>query len=112
MSEPTHLHPSEPQFTDAQLTCILEQSGFYACLCPASVARQALSIRQLAADQAACLADDTSGDLAATHHAILATAQAVDRLLQDCLDKVLTIEGWDRTTLTMPDHLRERLMTP
>lgn len=29
-------------------------------------------------------------------------------LLEECMDKVLEIEGWDRTTLTMPEGMRRR----
>ncbi len=94
------------RFTDAQLACILEEATVYVCACPAQVAVAIRQMRELYRYQMACLEDGEN--LSAVHREIAASTAKVHAELQDCLDRVLDLEQWDRTTLRMPEGLRRK----
>ncbi len=96
--------PLARRYDDAELRRIIEQGLIYMCACPAQVAEQLLKLRGLHGYQADCM---EQGPVSAEAHRsiAIATARAHDEL-ENCLDEVLAIEGWDRSTLTMPEGLR------
>ncbi|MFA7291588.1 MAG: hypothetical protein WC023_04980 [Rhodocyclaceae bacterium] len=94
------------RFTDAELERILEEATIYMCACPAQVAVAIRQLRTLYRYQVACLED--AGNLALVHQTIAESAVKAHEELQDCLDRVLDLEQWDRTTLCMPEGLRRK----
>lgn len=97
-------HDAPYRFSNEQLRLILDQSGIYMCACPAQVVSQMLELRKLQQYQLDCIsASSVPPD---THRCIAQAAQGAHALLEDALDEVLQIEGWDRDTLTMPAGLR------
>lgn len=100
--------PYEERYTDAELVSIIEQGLMYMCACPAQVAEALLKLRALHKYQLIC-STDTKNDLA-VHTAIAESTVQSHHIMQDCLDKVIALEKWDRTTLQMPDGLRKRQM--
>lgn len=92
------------RFSDEQLKLILDQSGIYMCTCPAQVAAQMLELRGLHQYQLDCMSKSSVPP--DTHRCISQAAQRAHALLEDALEEVLRIEGWDRDTLIMPAGLR------
>ena len=93
------------QFTDQQMMLIVEESLMYMCACPAQVAQQVRQLRSLYRYQSECQAlPDTDK---AVHQAISQAAAEAHAIMEACMDKILTLEGWDRETLTMPAGLRK-----
>ena len=92
------------RFSNEQLMRILDQSSIYMCACPAQVVSQILELRKLHRYQLDCMREASAPR--DTHHCIALAAQRAHALLEDALDEVLRIEGWDRDTLTMPAGLR------
>ena len=96
----------ERRFSDAQLNQIVEEATIYMCACPAQVAVQLRNLRELFQYQRNCEVEPGS-DLA-VHQVIAESTARVYALMEDCMDQVLTLEGWDRATLRMPEGLRKR----
>jgi hypothetical protein len=97
------------QFSDTQLSHILDQSLIYQCACPAQVAKHIIGLRDLFAYQESCL-NQTDTD-AFVHQRIAADAQRAHAALEECLHAVLVLEKWDLQTLTMPASLQKALRT-
>ncbi len=94
------------RFTDAELVRIREEAMIYMCACPAQVAEALSHLRQLHAYQRNCM---QVGSLMLGVHDRIALATALaHREMEACLDDVLSMEQWDRTTLTMPAGLRRK----
>ena len=95
---PTH-------YSNLQLQKITNEAMIYMCACPAQVARQLLALRGVFNYQRACI---SKGSLMEKVHIRIAESTIrAHAELEQCLDEVLDLEGWDKTTLTMPDGLRE-----
>ncbi len=94
------------RFTDAELELIVETGLIYMCACPGQVADTVRKLRELHRYQLECLS--VSENDSRVHQAIAASTIAAHAQMQDCLDDVLTLEGWDRQTLKMPADLRCR----
>ena len=94
------------RFSAVQISKIIDQALVYQCACPAQVATTILELRDLFDYQQKCQADGT-GDRA-VHAAIARATEQSHARLEDCLDEVLALEGWDRETLTMPEQLKKR----
>ncbi|MFN3543430.1 MAG: hypothetical protein ACK4UX_01060 [Thiobacillus sp.] len=92
------------RYDNAQLERIVEQGMIYMCACPAQVARQILSARELYDYQRNCLSGGAYNDQ--VHVRIAEATVLVHAELERCLDDVLDLEGWDKATLTMPEGLR------
>ncbi|PKO63483.1 MAG: hypothetical protein CVU23_10495 [Betaproteobacteria bacterium HGW-Betaproteobacteria-17] len=93
------------RFSDEQLHRILDEAMIYMCACPAQVASQLQALRALHDYQRTC-ADN--GPLSEQVHArIAAAARQAHAELEQCLDDVLDLEGWDTSTLSMPEGLRQ-----
>jgi hypothetical protein len=97
---------ADHRFSDGALMKIVDQAGIYMCACPAQLAVQLLELRKLCRYQLGCMKE--SPELEASHRCIAAAAQRAQALLEDALDEVLRLEGWDKDTLTMPEDLRAR----
>lgn len=94
----------EKKFENTSLERIIEASLIYMCACPAQVARAILELRNLYDYQQNCL---NSNPLNAEVHALIAqTVTKNHREMEETLDKILTLEGWDRETFEMPKGLR------
>lgn len=94
------------RFTDQQIQHVIEQGMIYMCACPAQVAQAIRTLRELFDYQQSCLT--VEGTDPRVHQAIAKASQAAQTIMEDCMDLVLDIEQWDRTTLDMPANLRER----
>lgn len=94
------------RYSRDQLTLILDQAGVYMCACPAQVATQMLELRKLHQYQMNCMSE--MPDMADSHRTIADAVFRAHALLEEALDRVLDIEGWDKTSLKMPDGLRKK----
>lgn len=93
-------------FTDQELDQIIEEATIYMCACPAQVADALRQLRALYRYQRRCLqGPDTTPRV---HERIALSTIRAHAELQQCLDEVLTLEQWDRSTLRMPAGLRQR----
>lgn len=93
-------------FTDAELEKIINEAMLYMCACPAQVAAQISHLRGLLRYQRNCR-QTASGTAVAVHQTIVDATMLAHRQLEQCLDQVLQLEGWDRQTLEMPAGLRQ-----
>ena len=94
------------RFSNADLERIVEEATIYMCACPEQVAVAIRQLRGLHRYQLACLREtDAQSEV---HLAIAESTARAHAELEDCLDRVLVLEGWDRATLRMPEGLRRR----
>lgn len=96
----------KPQLSNDQLARIIDEATIYMCACPAQVAEQILKLRDLVRYQAECAARQDTQSV--VHDSIATAAMRAMAIMETCLDEVLDLEGWDRTTLKMPEGLRQR----
>ena len=94
------------RFTDAELELIVETGLIYMCACPGQVADAVRKLRELYRYQLNCLTNPENVGI--VHQTIATSTVLAHAQMQDCLDEVLKLEGWDRTTLQMPEGLRCR----
>lgn len=90
----------------AQISKVIDQSLIYQCACPAQVCRAIFELRELYDYQLNCAADTTNDKL--VHESIAAAAEIAHVAMEQCLGRVLAIEGWDPLTLDMPESLRRK----
>lgn len=96
------------RFSSDQLMWIREQATIYQCACPAQVSSLLSEILQVYQYQADCL-NQTDTDIA-VHETIAKATAAAYSIMETCLADVLTQEGWDMQTLTMPNTLTKRML--
>jgi hypothetical protein len=96
----------EERYTDAELAKVVEQSMIYMCACPAQVADSVRKLRELFRYQMRCIANPDNDKL--VHTQIAESTIESHSIMQDCLDKIIELEAWDRSTLEMPAGLRKR----
>ncbi|WP_371322451.1 hypothetical protein VX159_08440 [Dechloromonas sp. ZY10] len=94
------------RFSSDDLERIVEEGMVYMCACPAQVAKEIRLLRELIAYQEACL--NGPENASEVHRCIAEAAREAHARMEQCLDQVLTLEGWDRATLHMPEGLRQR----
>ena len=95
------------RYSAEQVSRIIDQALVFQCACPAQVATTLLELRDLHDYQLKCRdASDAPG--ARVHDAIARATLEAHARMEECLDEVLALEGWDRATLTMPESLRKR----
>lgn len=92
------------RFSDAELARIVEEATLYMCACPGQVAAEIHRLRELFRYQQRCEIGQPANT--AVHQAIALAAAQAHLEMENCLDQVLTLEGWDRQTLKMPEGLR------
>jgi hypothetical protein len=98
--------PYEERYTDDELNYIIEQGLIFMCACPGQVAATVRNLRSTLRYQYNCL-NDPVNDIA-VHATIARSTIAAHHIMQNCLDSVVALENWDRTTLKMPEGLRKR----
>ncbi|MDP3637472.1 MAG: hypothetical protein U0989_18820 [Azonexus sp.] len=96
----------EMRYTSQQLEKIVDEATIYMCACPAQVAVQLRYLRELYRYQTRCQLDP--GNDQAVHQTIAAATLEAHALMENCMEKVLTMEGWDPITLKMPEGLRRK----
>lgn len=94
------------RFSDQELEQIVEEATIYMCACPGQVAVQLRALRELHRYQGNC--EIEPGNDVAVHRAIAEATMRAHALMEDCMERVLAIEGWDRATLKMPEGLRRK----
>lgn len=94
------------KFTTAQISKVIDQALIYQCACPAQVCRAIFELRELHDYQLNCANDEVNDRK--VHLAIAEATEQSHQLMEECLEKVLRIEGWDMSTLTMPESLRKK----
>ena len=94
------------RYSSTQLQLILDQAGIYMCACPAQLAAQMMELRTLHQYQMNCMSE--MPDMADSHRTIADAVFRAHALLEEALDRVLDIEGWDKTSLKMPEGLRKK----
>ncbi len=96
------------QYSDAELDLIVEQGMIYMCACPAQVADAVRKLRALIRYQRRCAADPANDT--AVHATIARSTIESHAIMEECLNTVIALEQWDRSTLQMPAGLRKRQM--
>lgn len=92
-------------YSREQLTWIREQAIIYQCACPAQVSKLLSEMQWLYKYQADCL-NQTDVDFLVHSNIAEATKKAYP-IIEQCMTDVLTLEGWDMATLTMPESLKK-----
>jgi hypothetical protein len=95
----------QQNYRDDELEKIVQEAILYMCACPCQVAAEIRQLRQLIHYQRNC--EQASETPSPVHQAIAEAAIAAHAVMEDCLTRVLEIEGWDRQTLKMPEGLRQ-----
>ena len=98
------------QFTPAQISKVIDQALVYQCACPAQVCRAIFELRELYEYQMNCASDSANDEL--VHKTIAAATEKAHELMEECLTKILEIEGWDRSTFAMPEGLKKKSAKP
>lgn len=96
----------QKKFSDQQLAKIIDEATIYMCACPAQVAEQIVRLRGLVRYQEDCEKNIDTDSV--VHKSIAKAGLQALKIMEDCLDEVLDIEGWDRVAMTMPEGLRAR----
>lgn len=100
------------KFSALQLSIINDQAALYSCACPLQVSLQIASLRKLFDYQKECIASETSTDGSVqieVHHRIAEVTKKAHQLMEQCLDEVLDLEGWDRAKMEIPAGIRKRI---
>lgn len=100
------------KFSALQLAIINEQAALYTCACPVQVSLQIINLRKLFDYQKDCLSKETSNDDAMqlqVHRKIAEVTKQAHQIMEQCLDEILDLEGWDRTKMTMPEGIRQSI---
>ena len=98
----------EMQFPPEIIARILEQSLIYQCACPAQVCRNINEQRALYVYQQNCL--NTTDTDRATHQRIADAVALSHAIMENCLQDILRLEGWDTTTYEMPDIVKSKML--
>jgi hypothetical protein len=100
------------KFSALQLAIINDQAALYNCACPVHISLQIANLRKLFDYQKECIASETSSDnnvQIQIHHRIAEVTKQAHHLMEQCLDEILDLEGWDRTKMEMPAGIRKRI---
>ena len=98
------------QFNPEQIGKVIDQALAYQCACPAQVCRAIFELRELYAYQMDCADDSVNDEL--VHKTIAAATEHAHEQMEECLKKILEIEGWDLRTFVMPEHLKKKPRKP
>ena len=98
------------KFTALQLAIINNQAALYTCACPVHISLQITNLRKLFDYQQTCMdmPSESTVDIQ-VHQRIAEVAKQAHQLMEQCLDEVLDLEGWDRSKLEMPAGIRTRI---
>ncbi len=98
------------KFTALQLAIINEQATIYTCACPVHVSMQIANLRKLFDYQQTCIDMPSESEVhLQVHQRIAEVTKQAHQLMEQCLDEILDLEGWDRASLEMPVGLRTRI---
>ena len=97
----------EKRFSDDDLVGIIDQASIYTCACPSQVCKAIMQQRSLYRYQEQCLGKSYTD--AMVHQAIARAVVAAHATLEQCLEEILGLEGWDMERLVMPATLEKRL---
>lgn len=97
------------RFSNEVIAHIKGQSIIYTCACPAQICKVINESRALFTYQQQCL-NLTDTDKA-VHQAIAKTAESIHVLLEQCLEDILQLEGWDMETYQLPESMLKKLMS-
>ena len=95
-------------YSDRQLEKIVDEATIAMCACPAQVAGMISKLRQLFTYQKNCGERGSSEVSEAVHERIALATSEAHLLMEQCMQDILLIEGWDETTLDMPAGLRQQ----
>ncbi|MEQ1559244.1 MAG: hypothetical protein ABL933_09975 [Methyloglobulus sp.] len=98
------------KFTSLQLAIINDQAVLYNCACPVHVSMQITNLRKLFEYEKNCMKNETPAENAVqilVHKRIAEVTKQAHQLMEDCLDEILELEGWDKTKLEMPAGIRK-----
>jgi hypothetical protein len=97
----------ELKFSALQLATINSQTKIYPCACPMQVSLQIANLRKLYDYQQNCMAASDNNELQVQVHQRIADATTkAHQIMEQCLDEILELEGWNRNTLEMPAGIR------
>lgn len=102
----------DKKFSALQLSIINDKAALYSCACPLQVSLQIANLRKLFDYQKECIDSETpSGNPVQlqVHHRIAETTRQAHQIMEQCLDEILDLEGWDRAKMEMPEGIRKRL---
>jgi hypothetical protein len=100
----------ENKFTALQLAIINNQAALYNCACPVHISMQITNLRKLFDYQKTCIDLPSENDVhIKVHERIAEVTKQAHQLMEQCLDEILDMEGWDRAKLEMPPGLRTRI---
>ena len=94
------------QFNATQISKVIDQALVYQCACPAQVCKAIFELRELFDYQMNC-ASDTKNDIL-VHKTIAAAAEVSHEIMEECLKKILQIEGWNQADFLMPAYLKQK----
>ena len=95
------------KFTALQLAIINEQAALYTCACPVHISLQIANLRKLFDYQKMCMSMDNATENTVemqVHQRIAEVTKQAHQLMEQCLDDILDMEGWDRKKLEMPTN--------
>jgi hypothetical protein len=87
---------------------IIDQALLTVCACPAQVAREIENLAQVIRYQEQCL--ETASQNRESHQQIAESCRQALASLENCLLRVLELEGWDLETLTMPAAITQSMV--
>jgi len=99
----------ERHYSAQQLEKVINEALIYICACPAQVAEIVNKLRHLYDYQQNCIARESNDISIEVHNRIAQATVEAHRIMENCIQDILRLEGWDPETLKMPEHLREML---
>lgn len=94
------------RFNPSQISKVIDQSLVYQCACPAQVCRAIFELRELYEYQMKCVGESVND--ARVHHTIAQATEVAHARMEQCLQDILDIEGWDQNTFLMPESLKKK----
>ena len=94
------------RFNPAQISKVIDQALIYQCACPAQVCRAIFELRELYDYQMKCASESVNDER--VHHTIAQATESAHALMEQCLQDILDIEGWDQQTFLMPESLKKK----
>ena len=98
------------KFTALQLAIINNQAALYTCACPVHISMQITNLRKLFDYQKTCIDMPAENDVhTKVYQRIAEVTKQAHQLMEQCLDEILDLEGWDKNKLEMPAGIRMRI---
>ncbi len=98
------------KFTALQLAIINNEAALYTCACPVHISLQITNLRKLFDYQKACMELPPENDVQMqVHQRIADVTKQAHQLMEQCLEDILDLEGWDKNKLEMPAGIRTRI---